>query len=421
MGSRCANCCCRLVNGLVSSTVSSLAATGDVVFDPYDYVTQDDPYPVYRWLRENAPLYHNTDLDFWALSRHADVTAAFRAEGTFSNSMGVSLDPSSWGPQARDVMSILAMDPPEQTRLRALVSRGFTPRRVAELEGQIRRITCEHLDALALDAPFDFIDTFAGRVPMDVISELMGVPHADRAELRRLADLLVHRADGQRDVPKEGVQAAFTLFGYYTDMLASRRRRPSDDLTSALAQADIDGDRLTDQEIIGFLFLMIVAGNETTTKLLGNAVFWAARNGSELAKVLADPGRIPDWVNETLRYDGSTQLLARYLLRDVALHGELAPTGSQLVLLLGSANRDETVFPDADRYDIDRDTSQLASFGGGRHYCLGANLARLEARVALEELTARIRDIEVDEARAERVHSINVRGFAHLPVQAVPR
>lgn len=421
MASAGGHCCCRLVNGLLSSIVSSLAAAGDVVFDPYDYATQDDPYPIYRWLRANAPLYYNADLDFWALSRHADVTAAFRCEGTYSNSMGVSLDPSSWGPQARDVMSILAMDPPEQTRLRALVSRGFTPRRVAELEGQIRRITCEHLDALALDEPFDLIDTFAARVPMDVISEMMGVPHADRAELRRLADLLVHRADGERDVPKEGVEAAITLFGYYADMLAARRRSPRDDLTSALAQVDVDGDRLTDQEIIGFLFLMIVAGNETTTKLLGNAVYWAAGNRSELAKVLADPGRIPDWVNETLRYDGSTQLLARYLLQDVSLHGEIAPAGSQLVVLLGSANRDEAVFHDADRYDIDRDTSQLASFGGGRHYCLGANLARLEARVALEELVARVRDIDVDDARAVRVHSINVRGFAHLPVMAVAK
>jgi cytochrome P450 len=256
---------------------------------------------------------------------------------------------------------------------------------------------------------------------MDVISEMVGVPPADRSELRRLADLLVHRADGERDVPREGVEAAIALFGYYTDLLAERRQVPRDDLTSALAQAEIDGDRLTDQEIIGFLFLMIVAGNETTTKLLGNALYWAARNRSELAKALADPGRIPDWVNETLRYDGSTQLLARCLLQDVALHGEVAPAGARLVLLLGSANRDEAVFPDAERYDIDRDTSQLASFGGGRHYCLGANLARLEARVALEELTARIRDIDVDEAHAVRVHSINVRGFAHLPVTAAPR
>jgi hypothetical protein len=389
-----------------------------VVFDPYDYATQEDPYPVYAWLRENAALYHNEDLDFWALSRHADVTAAFRSEGVYSNRMGVSLDPSSWGPQARDVMSILAMDPPEQTRLRALVSRGFTPRRVAELEEQIRTITREHLDALALDEPFDLIDRFAARVPMDVISEMVGVPSADRAELRRLADLLVHREDGARDVPKAGVDAAVALFGYYTELLAERRRHPRADLTSALVLVEVEGDRLTDPEIIAFLFLMIVAGNETTTKLLGNAVYWAAKNPDQLAKVLADPGRIPNWVNETLRYDGSTQLLARLLLEDVAVHGRLAPAGSRLVLLLGSANRDPDVFADADRFDIDRDTAQLVSFGGGRHYCLGANLARLEARVALEELVSRVEDVEVDESGAERVHSINVRGFAHLPTVA---
>jgi cytochrome P450 len=393
---------------------------GAVVFDPYDYATQEDPYPIYAWLRENAPLYHNAELDFWALSRHADVTAALRSDETFSNSMGVSLDPSAWGPHARQVMSFLAMDPPDQTRLRGLVSRGFTPRRVAELEQQIQRIAQEHLDGLSLSEPFDFIDQFAGKVPMDVISEMIGVPPADRAELRRLADLLVHRDEGAHDVPQAGIDAALALFAYYTDMLAERRRTPREDLTSALAHAEVDGDRLADQEIIAFLFLMIVAGNETTTKLLGNAVHWATKNPDQLTKVFTDHSRIPDWVNETLRYDPSTQLLARLLLDDVRLHGSVAPAGARLVVLVGAANRDAAVFPRPDTFDIDRDTAQMVSFGGGRHYCLGASLARLEARVALEELVQRIRGIEVDEAAAVRVHSVNVRGFAHLPVVVEP-
>jgi hypothetical protein len=391
-------------------------AAEPVVFDPYDYAMQDDPYPTYAWLRANAPLYHNDEHGFWALSRHADVTAAFRAEHTFSNSMGVSLDPMAWGPQARYVMSFLAMDPPDQTRLRSLVSRGFTPRRVGGLESQIRHIARQHLDAVPMDETFDFIDRLGAKVPMDVISEMIGVPQADRAELRRLADLLVHRADGSRDVPQEGVDAAIALISYYTDLLAERRRAPADDLTSALAGTEADGDRLSDQEIIGFLFLMIVAGNETTTKLLGNAVYWGHRNPDQLATVFADSTRITAWVDETLRYDTSTQLLARYLLEDVAWHGEVAPAGSQLVLLLGAANRDGDVFPDPDLFDIDRDNTQLVSFGGGRHYCLGANLARLEARVTLEELVSRVTALEVDEAGAQRVRSINVRGFAHLPV-----
>lgn len=395
----------------------------EVAFDPYDYAVQEDPYPTYAWLRENAPLYRNREHGFWALSRHADVIAAFRDESTYSNSMGVSLDPTAWGPNAHYAMSFLAMDPPDQVRLRSLVSRGFTPRRVRDLEPRIEQIARGYLDALLERGgePVDFIDEFAGKLPMDVISEMIGVPPSDRVELRRLADLLVHRDENTRDVPPEGIDAAVQLFAYYTELLADRRRRPADDLTTALASADVEGDKLSDQEIIAFLFLMIVAGNETTTKLLGNCVYHGARHPDQLADVLAAPDRVPRWVEETLRFDTSTQMLARYLLKDVELHGELAPAGSQLVLLVGSANRDGAVFPDPDRYDLDRDTSLIASFGGGRHYCLGANLARLEANVALRELAGRIRGIEVDEAGAQRVHSINVRGFAHLPVTIASR
>ena len=391
------------------------------VFDPYDYTLQDDPYPTYAWLRDEEPLYYNEVSDFWALSRHADVTAAIRDESVYSNSMGVSLDPTAWGPHARYTMSFLAMDPPDQTRLRSLVSRGFTPRRVADLGDRIRELTGSYLDDIVQGGTFDFIDDFAGKLPMDVISELIGVPEADRAELRRLADLLIHRPDGLRDVPQAGIDAAITLFGYYTELLAERRARPVDDLTSALAEAEVDGDRLADQEIIAFLFLMIVAGNETTTKLLGNAVYWADRFPEQLRGVQADRDRVPLWVEETLRYDTSTQLLARHLLADVNLHGRTAPAGSRLVLLLGSANRDGRVFEDPDTYRLDRDTSQLISFGAGRHYCLGANLARLEARIVLDELLARVGRIEVDPDGAERVHSINVRGFAHLPVTVTGR
>ncbi len=398
--------------------MTSRSAAQAVTYDPYDYAIQDDPYPVYAWLRENAPLYHNEQHGFWALSRHADVLAATRNEAVFSNRMGVSLDPASWGPHAKYAMSFLAMDPPDQTRLRALVSRGFTPGRVRELEPRIRELTCEYLDAALGGGTFDFIDEFAGKLPMDVISEMLGVPKPDRAELRRLADVVVHRTPDMRDVPQEGRDAAVALFGYFAEMIAQRRRAPAEDLTSALVQADADGDRLDDGEIIGFVFLMIVAGNETTTKLLGNCVYWGYRNPDQLTRVLADASLVPAWVDETLRYDTSSQLLARYLLADVALHGQVAPAGSQLVLLLGSANRDCAVFEDGDRYDIDRDTSQLISFGGGRHYCLGANLARLEANIALTELIARVRRIDVHEtAGIERVHSSNVRGFKHLPVE----
>jgi cytochrome P450 len=389
--------------------------TGAVRYDPYDYAVHEDPYPIYARLREESPLYYNDELDFWALSRHADVVAAFRDVERFSSSYGVSLDPEVWGPQAERTTSFLAMDPPRHTRMRALVSRGFTPRRVAALEPHIRELTVRHLNAAAEHGTFDFIRDVAGKVPMDVISELVGVPGVDREELRRLADLVLHREEGVKDMPPAGQEAALSLSAYYADMITARRKQPADDLTSALLDAEIDGDRLTDDEIAGFLFLLIIAGNETTTKLLGNAWYWAWRNPDQRALPFGDPQRIPDWVEETLRYDTSTQMLARLTVADVPLHGDVIPSGARVLVLPGSANRDPRVFPEADAYRIGRDTSEIASFGFGRHFCLGASLARLEARVVLEEVVVRVADYDIDAEHANRVHSVNVRGFATLP------
>ena len=388
-----------------------------IEFDPYAYEFHEDPYPIYERLREEAPLYHNAKMGFWAISRHADVIDGFRDVTRLSSSHGVSLDPMASGPHAYKTMSFLAMDQPMHGRMRALVSRGFTPRRVAQLEPRIREIARGYLANLQDGEPFDFIKDFAGRLPMDVISELIGVPVQDRDELRIKSDLLVHREEGVQDVPPEGIAAAMDLVVYYSEMLAERRARPTDDLTSALLEAEIDGDRLNDDEIIGFLFLMVVAGNETTTKLLGNAWYWAWRNPEQRNKVFADPSRIPTWVEETLRYDTSTQLLARITTCDIELHGGVIPAGDRVVLLVGSANRDPRVFSSPDTYDLDRPEPlpQIASFGFGRHFCLGASLARLEAQVALQELVSAVSSYEIDAAETKRVHSVNVRGFASLP------
>jgi cytochrome P450 len=235
---------------------------------------------------------------------------------------------------------------------------------------------------------------------------------------------LVHREEGVHDVPPAGVEAALTLAGYYGEMVVERRRRRTDDLTSALIDAEVDGDRLTDDDIISFLFLMVVAGNETTTKLLGHAWWWSWRHPDERAKVLADPSRerIEAWVEETLRFDTSSQLLARITLEDVELHGQVIPSGSRVLLLAGSANRDPDVFEDPDRYDLDRVVGpDLASFGFGRHFCMGASLARMESRVALEQITERVSGWDVDPDGSHRVHSVNVRGFATLPSTVDPR
>ena len=394
-----------------------------LAYSPYAYEVHEDPYPTYARLREEAPLYRNDELGFWALSRHADVLAGFRDSELLSSADGVSLEPSGTGSHASRTMSFLAMDPPRHGRMRGLVSRGFTPRRVVDLEPRIRALTLQHLEPALERGTFDLIADFAGKLPMDVISELMGVPPADRDEVRRLADLVVHREQGVLDVPPAGMAAALELVGYYTELVGDRRRRPADDLTTVLLAAEVDGDRLTDEEVIGFLFLMVVAGNETTTKLLGHAWYWGERHPDERAKPFADPARIPDWTEETLRYDASSQVLARTVTRDVELHGQVVPAGDRVLLLIGAANRDPRVFADPDRYDIDRAdvTHHLASFGSGRHFCLGASLARLEARIALEELVARVADYEVHHDGVRRVHSVNVRGFATLPTTVRPR
>ncbi|HRA35939.1 MAG TPA: cytochrome P450, partial [Acidimicrobiales bacterium] len=336
-------------------------STEPLVYDPYAYEIHEDPYPTYARLRDEAPVYRNEERGFWALSRHADVMAAFRDSDRFSNAQGVSIDPAASGPHAHRTMSFLAMDPPQHGRMRGLVSRAFTPRRVAEMEDGIRALTVQHLEPALATGSFDFVTDLVGKVPMDVISEMLAVPRDDRSELRRLSDLLVHREEGVTDVPPSGVEAALSLVVYYADLIADRRAHPGTDLVSALCAAEIEGDRLTDDEITAFLFLMVVAGNETTTKLLAHAWYWAWANPDERAKVFADPARIPDWVEETLRYDTSSQMLARVTTTDVTLHGTTIPAGDRVLLLAGSANRDPRQFPDPDRFDLDRDTTGIAS------------------------------------------------------------
>jgi cytochrome P450 len=388
--------------------------------DPYDYDFHEDPYPYYKRLRDEAPLYRNEELGFWALSRHTDVHQGFRNSTTLSNKYGVSLDPASRGPHASKTMSFLAMDDPAHLRLRTLVSKGFTPRRIRELEPRVTEIALQHLDTMlekATSGAVDYVDEFAGKLPMDVISELMGVPDPDRAHVRAWADGVMHREDGVTDVPPEAIEASLNLIVYYQEMVAERRKKPTDDLTTALLEAEIDGDRLTDDEVLGFMFLMVIAGNETTTKLLANAAFWGHKNPDQLTSVYSDPARVPLWVEETLRYDTSSQILARTVAGELTLYDTTIPDGDVLLLLPGSGHRDERAFDNPDDFVIGRDIgSKLLSFGSGAHFCLGAHLARMEARVALTELFSRIKGFHVDEANSVRVHSSNVRGFAHLPM-----
>ncbi|MFC4588489.1 cytochrome P450 [Sphaerisporangium corydalis] len=382
-------------------------------YDPFDHDLQSDPWPTYEWLREERPLYHAEDLGFHALSRHADVDAAYRDTALFSSSHGVTLE--QWGPDAHRFSSFLAMDPPRHTGMRALVSAGFTPRRVREMEPVVRRLAVRHLDAaLAGGGTFDLIGDYAAKVPVDVISTMIGVPAADRPRIRTWSERLLERPDGVRGVPGSMREANRALAGYYADLVRERRREPADDLASALIHAEAGGAALTDRDIVPVLMLLGVAGNETTAKLVGNAWHAAWRDPGQ--REAAWDGGVAGWVEETLRWDGPGQMSARLLTADTVFHGVTVPAGSRVLLLVGAANRDPRVFADPGRFDIGRDTGDAVPFAVGPHFCLGAGLARLEARVMLEELTARVRPgYEIDLRAARRAYNPNVHGFATLP------
>ena len=392
-----------------------MSTTGSVSldFDPYSYAVHEDPYPVYRRLRVEAPAYFNEKRGFWALSRYEDVRAALNDWRTYTSTEGITIEPRRRGTEPH----IIEMDPPRHTQLRAIVSRAFTPNRVARLEVPIRARTRALLAPFAGAGTIDLITDFAALLPMAVISEMLGVPGAEQDRLRHAADALLHREPDSDDITPAGIEGATTLYGYFDALIRQRRNQPADDLLSVLMTAEEEGHVLSQSELLGFCFLLIIAGNETTTKLVGNAIYWLAENPDQRRAMADDPSLIPGAVEETLRYDGSTQAMARCLTRDVELHGKTMRSGTKVLLLLGSADRDDDRWPAADQFDIRRDTAGHVAFGHGIHHCLGAALARLEARVALEELLPVLGDYTIEKEHIRRVHSGNVRGFASLPLR----
>ncbi|MGI5204649.1 cytochrome P450 [Spirillospora sp. CA-108201] len=390
-----------------------------IKFDPYSAQFRADPYPIYRRMRAEEPVYRNTKLDFWALVRHRDVVGALRDPRRFSSANGPLLEPSIWGANAHRVLSFVAMDAPRHTMMRALAAPLFGPKQVSALEPEIVRITRSYLEPALERGSFDFVTDVAANVPMDVISELLGIPARDRELTRRLANQAADRPPGSSDVPAEGTAALAQLMEYLTDLVTERRRRPRQDLTSALVTARIEGRALTAQEVIACLVLLVAAGNETTTRLLAGAWYWAWRNPDQ--RTLAFSGRVEDWIAETLRYDTPVQYVLRTTTQAVEVAGRSLPEGARVLLLQAAANRDPGVFPDPDRYDLNRDTRRAVAFGLGPHFCLGAPLARLEAKVVLGELAARVSAYDIDAARARYAHAGTARGFASLPTTVNPR
>lgn len=382
-------------------------------YDPFDYGIHADPYPTYAWMRENAPLYRNEERDFWAVSRYADVKDVLRNAQLFSNRNGISLEPELWGPHAVKTSLFLAMDPPEHGAHRGLVGSQFTPKRVGGLEERIRKLAQDRLEPLRDLERFDFAADYAAAVPNDVLCEYLGVPAEDWDQVRADTDQLNQREDGSTDRGASSVAAALRLADYFLDLVKHLRKYPKDNVTMRMIESDANGVKHSDSDIVAFLFLMVSAGNESTGKTIGNAWYqgWVF---PEVQRQGLD-GRAEDWIQETLRFDSASQMTARMVTERTVLHGVELEEGSRVAVLPASANRDDEVFPHADRFDLDRDTSNLISFGRGPHHCLGSALANLEMRIAIEEISTIVQSYEIDIANARRVHSPHQRGFAALP------
>ncbi|HBZ69179.1 MAG TPA: cytochrome P450 [Deltaproteobacteria bacterium] len=392
----------------------------DLYYDPYDYEIDAAPHPTWRRMRDEAPLYRNERYDFWALSRFQDVLDASIDHETYSSARGTVLEIIR-SPQRAHLQSMIFMDPPEHDRLRGLVSRAFSPRRIAGLEPEVRKIVCHYLDAQVGSGGFDFVADFGAKVPMMVISSMLGIPEGDRDQIRQWMDQLLHREPGETHPEAHLTEIGAKTFSYFAGYVAERRKAPRDDMMTDLLQAELETSsgekrRLTDKELLAFLMLLAGAGNETVARLLGFAGATFAEYPEQRANVVARSALIPNAIEELLRYEAPSPVQARTVMRDVHWYGTTVARDSVILLLTGSAGRDERQYPDPDRFDVERSNVRHLSFGYGTHFCLGAALARLEGRVALEEVFARFPEWEVDWDRVERVHTSTVRGYAKLPI-----
>jgi cytochrome P450 len=405
------------------SKARSAAMSTAVEFDPFSDEYFNDPSEVYRRLRDEAPVYFNERYGFYALSRFADVLAAHRDWEGFSSAHGIDLATLSKDEEmVRSFRSIIMMDPPEHDRLRALVSRVFTPRAVDALEPMIRDVIGGVLDGLDGATEFDAVADFSAPFPVEIIARMLGVPEGERQAIREGLDVSLHREPGQIDMTPEGMDAVVTMGAYYYELSVEKRKHPGDDMISRLTQVTVDrGDGvetgLDDAEIAGFAGLLGGAGAETVTKLVGNAVVLFARHADQWQKILDDPDKIPRAVEEILRFVPPSQYQGRYSSAGREFEGGTVPAGFPVLLITGAATRDPRAFDRADEFDVERTPGISIGFGHGTHSCLGAALARMESRVAIDEMARRWRHWEVDEAGLRRVHMSNVAGYSNVPIR----
>jgi len=376
------------------------------LYDPSDPSFQDHIYEIYRSLRDDAPLYHNPERDWWALSRFEDVLEAANDPETFSSentSIATGLLPN-----------VQSVDPPYHDQLRSLVTTAFTRSRMAAMEPRIREIARELIDRFASAGKCDLMLDYARHLPSLVIGEMIGVPE-DRREIFLECTEAMVSIDPKQTQARQNTQAAARIYQEFATLLEERKREPRDDLMSALIDAEFDGRRLSQEELLGFCFVLIVAGNDTTTNLIANASVLLARHPEQRRLLALAPERMEAAIDELVRYDSPAQALPRLATRDVTLHGRTIPKGAEVKLVWGSANHDEREFEDPERLDIDRVMTRHLGFGHGTHYCLGAKLARLEARVGLQELLAHFPEYKLDAEPRWQV-SVWARAYASVPV-----
>ena len=371
-----------------------------------------DPFPQYARMREAAPVLHDEASGSWHVFRYDDVEQVLSDHGRFSSRMGGD-DPSETGQLFAS--SLITTDPPRHRQLRSLVTQAFTPKAVDALGPRISQLTDELLDGIAPLGTADLIQELAYPLPVIVISELMGVPAGDRARFKLWSDVVVSQTrTGAANEDHHTTNVEMT--GYFLDLIEQRRRQPGSDLISNLLAAEIDGQKLSVPELLGFCALLLVAGNETTTNLIGNAVLCFTETPGTIGRILQEPARLPQAIEEVLRFRSPVQSMYRVAAADTTLSGVPVPAGAPLVAWIGSANRDEQQFPRPAEFDIDRDPIRHLAFGHGIHFCLGAPLARLEARIALEAILSRLPGLEITpEPPLERMDSTIIYGLKSLP------
>jgi cytochrome P450 len=391
-------------------------SSAGISFDPYDVELAQDPYPTYRRLRAEAPLYYNERYDFFAISKFTDCNSSLPNWSTFPSSRGGILELIKSGIKIPPG-TLIFEDPPIHDIHRSLLVKVFTPRRVASLEPKVREFCARSLDPLAGADSFDLIAELGAEMPMRVIGMLLGIPEADLAAVRDHVDGALRTEAGKPMKRKDGFVSG-EIFAEYIDW---RAEHPSDDLMTELLTTEFEDESgtrrtLTREEAMTYVTVVAGAGNETTNRLIGWAGTLLARHPEQRAELVSDASLIPGAVEEILRFEPPAHQVGRYVAKDVEFYGQTVPEGSVMLMLVASANRDEDRYPDGDAFDIHRKMSQTLTFGLGPHYCLGAALARLEGRVALEELLARFPKWEVDYDNAQLSQTSTVRGWESLPI-----